>query len=349
MQIEVYDINGSGNALTIDVALEDHHAGGQGRVFRASHTGESIYCLKALPGVRPGDVAAEIKVFSDLTARARQGIDNKGPSNAIRESLRTFLNYLPTHAGYGKLPGMAERCLLFFRRFCDGASLQALTAPDRAEPSFECRRDIAKRLVRLLTTLEVYGFVHLDPYPDNIFVNNIMASTNMEVSLIDLEGIGVIGRNSRGFIDPRAGFVRLPTAYGKPGFWVLPNWFPKPGMVQPYEHHYIEAAQWQMLSILIFVLTWGARPFCWLSPQAFQSLASTANSDQTREVELSRALQSLDSTRDKHFLAKLDGNRALKDQLQNWFISGMKSQSNLPTARAMQSTISQLLKPRAVV
>lgn len=338
MNLDLFSIDGSDHSISVEIS-EEFDAGAQGRVYRVTHLDDPNFCVKAMPGIVLGEIPQHTQVFADLTERVDAGIKSGRTTLATRASLLAFRKYLPTHVGYQKLPGISENCLLFFRRYCDGASLQQLTDPTAAEmPPFEWRSRTTTTLVRLLTTLDVYGFVHLDPYPDNIFVAGLGNNLPTEVSLIDLEGIGVI----RSADDK---LIRKPISYGKPGIWLLPNWFPTPGP-RDYEYREIAGARWQMLCAILFTLTWGSvLPLAWLPHEVFQAVvtATKARDGRPLPTSLCDSLLLIDLEAEFQFEQILNRNSALKKTLKQWFVAGLQSHARLPTAVQMQTRLTKLL------
>jgi hypothetical protein len=318
--------------------LGEVHVGGQGSVCRAAAGGNNGFCVKTLPEANsPGSIQKELKAIHLL----RKHVDNqltalKAP--AIRASLTTLKSYLPSHSACATPPGETLPCLLLLRRFCEGQSLQELTAPGEPMPDLGTRVEIAKRLVRHLVSLEKIGFVHLDPYPDNVFLSN---SRTLEVALIDLEGVGSIARNSEGRFGPSLDlFEKVPSAYGKEGFWILPPWYPCPSVniPAPYGNQFVSAARWQTLSLAFFAITWGCKPFFWLSRSSQRTLSRVAKGNKpSYPVNLDEALRDRIPEAYKIALDRFGGNTERAEEFATIFEHGLNDPKSIPRGEDIQS------------
>ena len=190
--------------------------------------GNSAYCVKALPDIyHAGEVGSQVAMFAQLRDLLVARIGTLDSADAIRRSLETLLVYVPTHAAFELLPGHHRKCLVLLRKYCEGESLQALTASIQAPLPLATRFEAARRIIRLVNTLDLNGFVHLDSYPDNVFMK-LRGNDVLEVSLIDLEGVGVLGRDVSGRFGRNVDFwMKEPSVYGKPGIWIWSPWYPR--------------------------------------------------------------------------------------------------------------------------
>ncbi len=335
MAIEFTEIGGS-RRVSVEMIPTKLHSGGQGRVCRASVNGNDSYCVKELPDVhRPADVHRQLAIFANLARYLDSRIRLLDSGDAIRRSLETLRAYTPTHATYDALDRSGPKCLLLLRRYSDGGSLQSLTATPR--PPAQARFEIARRLVRLLTTLELNGFVHLDVYPDNVLVK-IENGFVREVTLIDLEGAGLLNRDAEARYGSHVDtWVTEPSAFGKPNLWLLPAWYPRPdaGAVSaPFSGNYRSAARWQAICIALFALTWGGVPFAWLVPSAFQRVAASrtrVTSPADRE-----ALSMVDQRRYAGFINCLDGKETILSTFRQWIERGFLNPRALPPIQSVQ-------------
>lgn len=322
-------------------------SGGQGRVCRAAVSGLSHFCVKALPEVqRPGEMGSQVRLFAALARYIEGRIERLAPEDAIRKSLETLRTYLPTHAAYAALPRDATKCLLLLRRYCEGESLQSLTnTPPR--PDYRTCFETGRRVVRLLNTLELNGFVHLDPYPDNIFIR-MTGERVGEVSLIDLEGIGALARDATGrFGRNTDAWMKEPSTYGKPHVWVLPRWYPHPPgptAHRPYEHHYRSAARWQTLCLGLFTLTWGSSPFGWLTRESYQTVARLRRDPGITDQMIRNALASVDPQRYEAFVERLGGKDQLLVSFRDWLSTGLLDPRALPPTTEVQDVLNVLAR-----
>lgn len=374
--IEFHDLRNWTQTLRIEVAQgnDDVLAGGQGRVYRVKELSPYAQCIKAVPGVSAAEFGDEIKPFVDLLGDVDRRIAKEQAKpdtnkNAVLKCLLTFRKYLPTHAAWKSITEDEEPTLLLLRRWCDGQSLKDLDASVKDKeidkPGKTTRHEIAKRVTRLLTTLDLCGYVHLDPYPDNIFITDIDKWRTTEVSLIDLEGIGVLKKSNDGRISyASATFSKLPSAYGKQAFWIRPWWFPSPGETRASEDRYIAAARWQMLCLALFVLTWGGSPFAsWLPPDARTGDGLRDRRDFTKLAELNKQLTKtgdwgLDIQRayealsgvlsrianqadDSYFELKFAGNAELRQRFISWTHESFVDPRKVPSARNIQTALAK--------
>jgi hypothetical protein len=325
---------GANNQVEVTWPIGELHVGGQGSVCEAAIGGDSGFCVKALPQITSsGGIQRELKALKLL-----DNLLSNVKAPAIRASLTTLQAYLPTHVACDIPIGESSSCLLLLRRFCDGGSLQEITAPGESTPDLGIRLEIAKRIVRHLVSLEKLGFVHLDPYPDNVFLSQ---GARLEVALIDLEGIGSIARNTNGFFGPTLdSFEKAPSAYGKKDFWILPHWYPIPStqVPMPYSHHFVSAARWQVLCSAFFALTWGLKPFCWLPRNSQQIIARAFGNP--RPTPLSELSDALDEGSEEGLalpLERIEGNRERFEEFRVLFGNGLLSPNGIPRGEELQT------------
>ena len=338
MELDFYPLLG-GPILSVDLHEDQYQAGAQGRVYRASVGSDSGLCVKALPGLTPGSAAPEVMALAQLRRHVEQSATTSGFPQPVKRSLQTILSRLPTHTTFAFF-GEGGMHFLILRRFVEGRSLQQLTVPNRPIPPLEHRYILARKLAGNLTSLQMQGCVHLDPYPDNVLIQG--EGLGSEIAMIDLEGVGTLERGSDGSINwKHDSFATIPTSYGKPGVWTLPPWYPQPVSAtmprpRPIQESYLAASTWQMLSILTFVLTWGFKPLTWLEPRAFQIIARAA-CDRLAAIEPIRLASRQHNTRRMDdFAARLGGNRALLEQFTAWFENALVNPRASPRAKDIQ-------------
>lgn len=345
MNLEFDAICGGGH-VSVELHDERYEAGAQGRVYRASLGNDHGYCVKTLPGFSPGAAATEVAAFSRLTRHIETSASKQALPFPVRKTLQAVMNKLPTHTCMSFLGG-DKLNLLILRRYCEGTSLQRLAAPGAPIPPIGTRYEIARRLAGHLTALQIHGCVHLDPYPDNVFVDS---NGVLEVALIDLEGMGAIARDSHGaFGRHQDSFAKEPGSYGKLGVWVLPPWYPRLPIdrndrPRPFAGMYLAASSWQMLSIVMFVLTWGFKPLAWLEPDSFQMIANTSRNSSITGASVKAALDCHDEAAIIDFSARLEGNERLLRQLIQWFENSIVDPVSTPRAKQVQDCLADLCR-----
>lgn len=345
MKLDFYPIQG-GEPCVVDLHVDRYDAGAQGRVYRATVSNNVGYCVKALPDFSPGKAAREIAALSSLISHISRSASKPALPLRVRTALRAVISNLPTHTCLGLLDD--KPYLLILKRFCKGNSLQSLTVPSLALPSASTRFEIARRLAGSLTSLQINGCVHLDPYPDNIFVDFDLSGKVADVALIDLEGMGLVARDALGNVGKHQdNFAKEPGSYGKPGVWILPQWYPRPPpdtrvCARPFADMYVAASHWQMLSIVIFVLTWGFKPLAWLERSSFQFIARATLDTSISTSQINSALTRRDADTLDDFRARLDGDDSLLEQFIMWTESGLLDPLSAPSAKQIQDSLAEI-------
>jgi hypothetical protein len=333
---------GCTRGVSVEIDTRTLVVGGQGSVFFASVDGEDGYCVKAVTGIV--DAAAldsQVRLFADLRDMLDGRTKQPDSSTSIRRSLKTLRDYLPVYAAFAAPPESHTPCLLLLRKRCPGVSLQEMMQCDLA---FNVRLDMAKRLVYLLNTLFLNGFIHLDCYPDNVFVV-VNGNSVKELCLIDLEGMGHIERDNNGRFSPRADrWIREPTALGKPGEWVWPPWYPRLSggdKSTPFRDLFPSASRWQALAVVLATLTGGGLPFAWLAPSSFNQVAS-AWEDCQRARSLECHLTDVDGEVLEAFADRMDGNWNLLSTVKEWLSSGFMEPHAVPSISTIQAKLNTI-------
>lgn len=334
-----------GGSIVATLQEPPFDSGGEGRVYRASHQGSSTYCVKAIPDATPGAASAEIAAIASLVGHFEVALQKEALPTPVRHTLNALMQQLPTHIGMDYLED--GLWLLFLRKFDSGSPLHARVSANQPRPGILVRYEIARRLVGSLTALQLYGYIHLDPYPDNICVT-MPPDGPASISLIDLESLGIARTKTNGTMDWRAdSFVRQPRAFGKPDVWPLPPWYPRPtnsADPRPVADGYTSAAAWQALSVLFYILTWGAKPFSWLAPRDFQTVTLQYFNGSAPDAMVKEVL----GRHDKEALAELDrrlgGDSELLLQLITWFRASFLDHRFMPQLKEIQDRLSLLAR-----
>lgn len=336
MEVKFNSIDNPGKTAVVDIELEIIGSGAQGSVHRATVDGKEGYCVKALSGIAAGAVREEVSTFRHLRRKTLAQLEKPTVLGILRTDIQSLYHYLPELVAYDKLPGYDQDALLLCRPFCPGIPLRdLLVEPPRRSSEIYWRLSIAKRICRLMVSLDLFGFVHLDPYPDNVLVENPDNLNHIRISVIDLEGVGVLSpddNSAPGQRKWRDEFERTPKAFLKEDYWPLPWWYPTPGKTRPMSDWFIYAAAWQMLSIVTYTLTWGATPGCWLDGDPDKGLPALVRiAEQARKAQ--RVLTQLERLDIEDILTRYDGdlfsefvNRCgsepLAHKLIDWFTAG---------------------------
>lgn len=321
--------------MIVAVDEEPFDAGGEGRVYHAA-VGTLRQCVKAVPNVSPGELSTVADDLGRLVQQIHRAIA-KSPARVVRTTLEGLATRLPTHLASHRLDG-DDRWLLFLRSLQAGESLQAACNGESMPPR-HVRFQLARQLIGYLTALQLYGCVHLDPYPDNVFVQ--LTTGRPVLSLIDLEYLGVTATTRDGRIDwSEDRFVRSPKSFGKPDKWLLPPWYPKPDATdrRPIGGLFVAAATWQALAVTFYTLTWGTAPFSWLTADSFRRLAQLSEA-----TDIAAVLGDHDPVAERLIAERL-GNHELYRSMVSWFSNGFikRGSGPLPPLKELQDLISQL-------
>lgn len=303
----------------VHIEVDDAPVGGGtgGSIFRARS--DSLHydlCLKTLPGVSSGFSRNLAQFFNFLgTQELDRRLQNNNIQGQLRRNLYAIRDYLPTHYSYTKIPGHDQSfCLCLLRLWCPGVALYEAMA-DETHPlntDARYRLEIAKQVCRVLIALSMSGVIHLDCYPDNIFIQE--TEIGPVITLIDLEGAGFIPR-----INQDSPVRRMPTAFQKEDYWLVPWWYPD-GKTDKWLRN---AAHWQLLMSLLGVLTRTPSAVLSWTPENFTSIDAISRVIRERhsfpsEHEI-RELQSLlepTHIAAEDFLADCFQSRALADHLR---------------------------------
>lgn len=358
MDLEFQTIEDARQTTKVSISEQVVGTGAQGSVYQASIEGNDRYCVKVLTGVAAGEVRNEVAMFQRLRSRTKAQLANPGIQGALRENAEALHRYLPDLVAFGRLPGYARAEFLLARSYCPGTPLhELLQDPDYGNRDAFWRISVARKICRLMVAMELFGFAHLDAYPDNILVENPDDLKSLRVAMIDLEGVGVLAPNISS--DParnrwRDEFERPPRSFSKDDFWGLPWWFPVPGKTRALSDWFIHAARYQMLSLVTLTLTWGSTPGCWLEREAHHELQTYAEqlrsagrvpTDLDREVMASCLDSSRIDTEVLHEFTERCGNAQLAGQLMSWFTAAFLGPQgkNWPwfTALALQNALNE--------
>lgn len=278
----------------IEVNVEDEPRGGGagGAIYAATSPQFSDQlCVKTLSLIQSGQAPAEVLFFRQLHQLIAEQIKKQNIKGRLKLDLQSLQEFLPFDRGWGDSPGSKDAVFCLVRRWCDGVSLKSYFDNDESllHTNDMWRLEVAKRLCRVLVSLNLANVVHLDCYADNVFIQNEKDFDKMTTTLIDLEGCGM---TANGNINPRA-----PTAFSKPG-WILPWWYPRTASGDLNDQLLKNASRWQLTMAVLAVLTrTKSAVFTWLPPTSWFELARISQevhaSGQPPSVDAQRLLNSL--------------------------------------------------------
>lgn len=248
-----------GRVTRADIKDSPVGGGAGGSIFRATSPDlRDELCMKALPQMSPGAASGLARFFRLLGGEIDSMLRNPAVLGQLRRNLQAVRDFLPTHYKYCKMPGQDEFHMCLLRLWCTGNSLSDCFNDDQhpLNTNQRYRLEVTKQVCRVLVGLSISGVIHLDCYPDNLFIED--SNGEPVVILIDLEGVG--------FVPPTVSANdnaarRNPTAFEKEDFWITPWWYPQtgsPGLLK-------DAARWQLLMALLSTMTrTPAAVFTWM-------------------------------------------------------------------------------------
>ena len=265
-------INGSEKIL-VDVD-ETHpiNSGGFGTIF-AVRDDDSVL-VKRIELSPPAVVGDANTYVAHIHTTRRRLVDAMHAKLAITRSPRSrefierstnqMLEALSTHWAFDH-DKLALTSVWFRQNVAPGKALVELFAEPAPPP--EVRVLIARGLVNRMETLRHAGLVHLDCVADNIFVDR----DDLRVTLIDLDGCGIIRRDQGRDVDE---WEHPPLTLGKPQIVRSPPWYPLPGSTfGPISGNFILAERWVVIGTVIRILSWNqCNMLGWLSVAERQAL-----------------------------------------------------------------------------
>lgn len=192
-----------------------------------------------------------------MTERLTEIIRDTGTPPFARSTSQTLLSTIITHVGYEANNGQ----IYLYQNRAPGQSLADLLAGET--PPWADRVRIAKNFVSAMVALRRCRVVHLDQRPVNVFVD--MASPARQVTLIDLDGCGVLPEHGPG--ERRDEWQIRPVTMGRAEDMAKPLWYPfDPTWQGPLSGNFKFAERWCVINETWKILSWGMPALGWLEP-----------------------------------------------------------------------------------
>lgn len=214
---------------------------------------EDINYIDAVSKMRKTSTHASV-----MSKRLTQIMTAPGATDFARETSQTLLNTITTHVGYSK----KKQRIYLYQLKAAGQSLESALC-GVTPPWADCTR-IALSFVKVMASLGRCKVVHLDCRPVNVFVD--MAAPKFPVSLIDMDGCGVLSTNDDDWQDA---WETPPTTMGTIDQMLRPIWFPiDPGWQAPLAGKFIFAEKWCVINEVWKILSWNSvHALGWLKPE----------------------------------------------------------------------------------
>jgi len=214
---------------------------------------EEVNAIDAMPKMR--QITAHAKV---MTERLTQIVNDPDTFPFARDTCKTLLSTITTHVGYSQ---KKQRTYLYQLK-ASGKSLESALA-DPA-PSWDQRMKIALNFAKVMFALRRCRVVHLDCRPVNVFVD--MSSPDCTISLIDMDGCGVLSNNDGRHSSDTWQSPPLTMGHSDE---LRPIWFPiDPGWQTPLAGNFKFAEKWCVINEVWKILSWGDVPALgWLEPK----------------------------------------------------------------------------------
>ena len=200
-------------------------------------------------------IAAHAKV---MTERLTYIVTDQGTNDFARDTCKTLLSTITTNVGYSQ---KKKRTYLYQLKAAGQSLESALNGPT---PDWDQRMKIALNFVKVMYALRRCRVIHLDCRPVNVFVD--MNSPEFPVSLIDLDGCGILANNVGG--QPLDAWQSKPQTMGR-AEEMRPIWFPIDAAWQaPLSGNFKFAEKWCVINEVWKILSWGNVPALgWLEPK----------------------------------------------------------------------------------
>lgn len=257
-----------GNGRELSVEIDDTSTlgfGGFGRIHPViddpAHVVKRIELDPPQPvGNIPGYVAHIRTTRSRLLEIRYEEQERAQPRAFIIEAIDEIVEQaLSTHWAFDP-SGLQITAVWFRQRRAPGRPLSELFRD--APPPVASRQRIARNLLTRMRTLRRADLVHLDCVPDNIFVDQ------ENVTLIDLDGSGIVRRSAPTRSGPNDEWDHRPLTLGHLKSVRPPPWYPQVGLeLGPRMGNYLFAERWVVLDTVIRILTWNRfSALSWLDP-----------------------------------------------------------------------------------
>ncbi len=250
--------------VTIDVDDWTQRLGDGGFAIAYGCSKEPHHVLKCID-----EEIDEVKSFSKMrqitthakvmTERLTHIVTDQGTTPFARNTCKTLLNTITTNVGYSQ---KKQRAYLYQLKAAGQSLETALSGP--TTPDWDQRMKIALNFAKVMCALRRCRVIHLDCRPVNVFVD--MHSPEFPVSLIDLDGCGVLADNEgHQFLDA---WKSKPLTMGR-AEEMRPIWFPiDAGWQAPLAGNFKFAEKWCVINEVWKILSWGNVPALgWLEPR----------------------------------------------------------------------------------
>jgi hypothetical protein len=202
-----------------------------------------------------------------------EAILNGNPVPFVRRIIGEILESLALGWSVDLTPEGRIAVLWFLQRRAPGRPLRQCFSDEA--PPIPVRKRIARAVVGRIRTLRRTDLVHLDCVDDNIFLD-LHDNGNIRVTLIDLDGSGVIRRSEADAISPADTWIHKPFTLGHVSTVRVPIWYPQAGIeTGPRSGNYLYGERWVVLDTIIRILTWNRYTILsWLEPGLRRALSA---------------------------------------------------------------------------
>ncbi len=202
-----------------------------------------------------------------------EAILNSNPIPFVRQIIGEILESLAIGWSVDLTKEGRIAVLWFLQRRAHGRPLRQCFADE--PPPIAVRKRIARAVVGRIRTLRRTDLVHLDCVDDNIFLD-VRKNGHPRVTLIDLDGSGVIRRSEADATSPADTWIHKPFTLGHVSTVRVPVWYPQVGVeAGPRSGNYLYGERWVVLDTIIRILTWNRYSILsWLEPGLRRVLAS---------------------------------------------------------------------------